>query len=47
LEGWTTEHTGDDGVDAVVINSDPMIGGLTIVQAKKYNGVIGVATSAS
>jgi restriction system protein len=43
LEGWTTERTGDDGVDAVVINRDPMVGGLTIVQAKRYNGVIGVS----
>jgi restriction system protein len=43
LEGWTTERTGDDGVDAVVINRDPIVGGLTIVQAKKYNGVIGVS----
>jgi restriction system protein len=43
LEGWTTERTGDDGLDAVVINRDPMIGGLTIVQAKKYNGLIGVS----
>ena len=42
LKGWTTRRTGDDGVDAVVTNPDPMIGGLTIVQAKKYNGVIGV-----
>jgi hypothetical protein len=30
-------------VDAVVINRDPMIGGLTIVQAKRYIGVIGVS----
>jgi restriction system protein len=43
LQGWTTQRTGDDGVDAVVTNPDPMIGGLTIVQAKKYNGVIGVS----
>jgi restriction system protein len=43
LKGWTTKRTGDDGVDAVVTNPDPMIGGLTIVQAKKYNGVIGVS----
>ena len=43
LEGWTTERTGDDGVDAVVINRDPLIGGLTIVQAKKYTGVLGVS----
>jgi restriction system protein len=43
LEGWTTERTGDDGVDAVVVNRDPLIGGLTIVQAKKYTGVLGVS----
>jgi restriction system protein len=43
LEGWTTERSGDNGVDAVVINRDPMVGGLTIVQAKKYTGVIGVS----
>ena len=43
LEAWTTERTGDDGVDAVLTNPDPMIGGLTIVQAKKYTGVIGVS----
>lgn len=42
LEGWTTDRTGDDGVDAVVTNPDPMVGGLTIVQAKKYTRVIGV-----
>jgi restriction system protein len=43
LEGWTTERTGDDGVDAVVLNRDPMVGGLTIVQVKKYTGVLGVS----
>lgn len=42
LKGWTTERSGDDGVDAVVINPDPLIGGLTIVQAKKYTRVLGV-----
>jgi hypothetical protein len=42
LEGRTTERTGDDGVDAVVLNRDPMVGGLTIVQAKKYTRVLGV-----
>jgi restriction system protein len=36
LEGWTTQRSGDDGVDAVVINRDPLVGGLTIVQAKRY-----------
>ena len=42
LEGWTTERTGDDGVDAVVLNRDPLVGGLTIVQVKKYTRVLGV-----
>jgi restriction system protein len=27
-EGWTTQRSGDDGVDAVVINRDPLVGGL-------------------
>jgi restriction system protein len=42
MEGWTTQRSGDDGVDAVVINPNPYVGGLTIVQAKKYNRVLGV-----
>jgi restriction system protein len=40
LEGWTTQRSGDDGVDAVVINRDPLVGGLTIVQAKRYLGLL-------
>ncbi|MEA2959187.1 MAG: restriction system protein, partial [Alphaproteobacteria bacterium] len=43
MEGWTTERTGDDGIDAVVLNRDPIIGGLTVVQAKKYSRVLGVS----
>jgi restriction system protein len=35
-------RTGDDGIDAVVLNRDPIIGGLTVVQAKKYSRVLGV-----
>lgn len=30
-----------DGVDAVVFNKDPIVGGLKIVQAKKYTRVLG------
>ena len=43
LDGWTTQRSGDDGVDAVVINRDPLVGGLTIVQAKRYLAVIGIS----
>jgi restriction system protein len=42
MTGWTTDRTGDDGVDAVVVNPDEIVGGLTIVQAKKYTKVLGV-----
>lgn len=42
LQGWTTSPSKDDGVDAVVTNPTPIVGGLTIVQAKRYSTVVGV-----
>jgi restriction system protein len=42
MQGWTTERTGDDGIDAVVVNTDPIVGGLTVVQVKQYSRVLGV-----
>lgn len=42
MEGWTTEQNYDDGVDAVVFNKSPMVGGLSIVQAKRYKDAVGV-----
>ncbi|MFI7001920.1 restriction endonuclease [Nocardia sp. NPDC050175] len=41
-EGWTTQQSNDDGVDAVIAKRTPLIGGLAIVQAKQYRNVIGV-----
>ena len=35
-EGWTTTQSNDDGVDAVIVNRSNLIGGLTVVQAKRY-----------
>jgi restriction system protein len=43
LEGWTTEHSRDDGVDAVMVNKTPGGAMLCIVQAKRYSKVVGVA----
>ncbi|WP_433731784.1 restriction endonuclease [Actinoplanes sp. CA-051413] len=43
MQGWTTTSSNDDGVDAVVVNPDPFVGGLTIVQAKHYKNVVGVS----
>jgi len=35
-EGWTTTQSNDDGVDAVIANRTSLMGGLSIVQAKRY-----------
>jgi restriction system protein len=42
-EGWTTEQSHDDGVDAVIAKRTPLMGGLSIVQAKRYSRVVGVS----
>jgi restriction system protein len=36
-EGWTTTQSNDGGVDAVIAKRTALMGGLSIVQAKKYN----------
>jgi len=43
LEGWTTEHSRDDGVDAVMVNKTPGGKMLSIIQAKRYSKVVGVS----
>lgn len=35
-EGWTTTQSNDDGVDAVITKRTALMGGLSIVQAKRY-----------
>lgn len=36
-EGWTTTQSNDDGIDAVIAKRTALMGGLSIVQAKRYN----------
>lgn len=43
VEGWTTQQSNDDGVDAVVVNKTPIRSGLSIVQAKRYKAAVGVS----
>jgi restriction system protein len=43
LEGWTTAHSKDDGVDAVMVNKTPGGAMLCIVQAKRYSKAVGVS----
>lgn len=42
LDGWTTQQSNDDGVDAVIANKTSIVGGLAIVQAKRYSIAVGV-----
>jgi restriction system protein len=42
LEGWTTTQSNDDGVDAVITNKTTLVGGLAIIQAKRYSIAVGI-----
>ncbi|MGI5518816.1 restriction endonuclease [Streptomyces sp. CA-106131] len=35
-----TQASRDDGIDGVATNEDPIIGGLCIIQAKRYKNVV-------
>ncbi|PZF82593.1 restriction endonuclease [Jiangella anatolica] len=40
MHAWVTQASGDDGVDAVAVNTDPIMGGVCVVQAKRYRKVV-------
>jgi restriction system protein len=40
MKSWVTQASRDDGVDAVAVNEDPIMGGLCIIQAKRYSGIV-------
>lgn len=42
LKSWVTQGSRDDGVDAVAVNEDPIMGGICVVQAKRYKNIVGV-----
>jgi restriction system protein len=41
LTSWQTQASRDEGVDAVAVNEDPVLGGLAIIQAKRYAKIVG------
>jgi restriction system protein len=41
LKSWQTQASRDDGVDAVVVNEDPVLGGVVVIQAKRYSRIVG------
>lgn len=42
LKSWVTQASRDEGVDAVAYNDDPIVGGLCIIQAKRYSKIVGL-----
>jgi restriction system protein len=42
MRGWSTEAIRDDGVDAVAVNANPVLGGRCVIQAKRWRGAVGV-----
>ena len=42
MTGWakTTRGSRDDGVDAVAVNPDPILGGVCVIQAKRYRKAV-------
>ncbi|MBP2325321.1 restriction system protein [Kibdelosporangium banguiense] len=42
MKSWVTQASRDDGVDAIAVNEDPIMGGVCVIQAKRYRGVVPV-----
>ncbi len=42
MKSWITQASRDEGVDGVAINEDPIVGGLCIVEAKRYSKIVGL-----
>ena len=40
LKSWVTQASRDDGVDGVAVNEDPIMGGVCVIQAKRYRSVV-------
>lgn len=40
MQSWQTQPSKDDGVDAVAVNTDPVMGGVCVIQAKRYRKVV-------
>lgn len=42
MKSWVTQASKDEGVDAVAVNEDPIVGGLCIIQAKRWSKIVTV-----
>jgi restriction system protein len=44
MKSWVTQASMDSGIDVVAVNEDPIVGGLCIIQAKRYRKTVGLET---
>ena len=42
MKSWVTQASKDEGVNGVAVNEDPIVGGLCIIQAKRYSKIVGL-----
>jgi restriction system protein len=42
MKSWVTQASRDEGVDGIATNEDPIVGGLCIIQAKRYSKIVGL-----
>ena len=40
MKSWVTQASRDEGVNGVAINEDPIVGGLCVIQAKRYSKIV-------
>ncbi|WP_198676093.1 restriction endonuclease [Kribbella monticola] len=40
MKSWVTQASRDDGVDGVAFNEDPIMGGVCVIQAKRYKNIV-------
>jgi Restriction endonuclease/CHAT domain len=45
MKSWVTQASMDEGVDVVAVNDDPIVGGLYIIQVKRYTKAVGLETA--
>ncbi len=40
MKSWVTQASRDDGLDAIAVNEDPIMGGVCVIQAKRYKSMV-------
>lgn len=42
MKSWVTQASRDEGVAGVAYNDDPIVGGVCVIQAKRYSKIVGL-----